>query len=69
VLILHTTDFSDHKIVPDHGVDYFAQEVIGGPSAFVLEPATREDYAVALQRKLVKEIAQSADAPRIRFAY
>ena len=66
---MHTTDFSDHRIVPDHGVDHFAHEVIGEPSGFVLEPATREDYAVALRRKLVKEIAQSADAPRIRFPY
>jgi hypothetical protein len=40
---------------------------MGGPSAFVLEPATREDDAVALRRKLVKEIAQIADTPGIRF--
>ena len=50
-------------------MDYFAQEVMGGPSAFVLEPATREDYAVALRRKSAKEIAQLAATPGIRFPY
>jgi hypothetical protein len=55
-----------HSGVLDHLVNYFAEEVIGGPSAFVLEPATREDYAVALRRKLVKEIALSGGTPGIR---
>ena len=56
----------EHRGFPDHLVNYFAQEVIGGPSAFVLEPASREDYAVALRRKLVKEIALSGGTHGIR---
>lgn len=40
---------------------YFAENVIGGPRAFVITPATRSDYATALRRKLVDEI--SLDAP------
>ena len=56
----------EHRGFADHLVNYFAQEVIGGPSAFVLEPASREDYAVALRRKLVKEIALSGGTHGIR---
>jgi hypothetical protein len=51
-----------HSGVPDHLVNYFAQEVIGGPSAFVLEPVSREDYAVALRRKLTREISHHIGA-------
>lgn len=40
--------------------DYFARNVIGGPNAFVMAPSTKEDYAVALRRKLVLEIGMSA---------
>jgi hypothetical protein len=39
---------------------YFAQNVIGGPNAFVIAPATKSDYAIALRRKLVVEIGMSA---------
>lgn len=40
---------------------YFRDNVIGGPGAFVIVPASPSDYATALRRKLVLEI--SAVAP------
>ncbi|MEI9430301.1 DUF1194 domain-containing protein [Mesorhizobium sp. Cs1299R1N3] len=40
---------------------YFAENVIGGPRAFVIAPASKSDYAVALRRKLVDEIGLSID--------
>jgi hypothetical protein len=45
---------------------YFAQNVIGGPNAFVIVPAAKRDYAVALRRKLVVEIGMSAKPPIAR---
>lgn len=36
---------------------YFAENVIGGPGAFVVVPATTNDYAAAIRRKLVDEIS------------
>lgn len=36
---------------------YFTTNVIGGPGAFVITPAGPDDYAIALRRKLVLEIA------------
>jgi hypothetical protein len=36
---------------------YFAENVIGGPGAFVVAPATTHDYAAAIRRKLVDEIS------------
>jgi hypothetical protein len=53
---------TEHRGFSNHLVDYFAEEVIGGPSAFVLEPTTREDYAVALRRKLTREISHHIGA-------
>lgn len=41
-------------------ISYFAQNVLGGPNAFVIAPATKSDYATALHRKLEVEIGRSA---------
>jgi hypothetical protein len=41
---------------------YFAEKVIGGPGAFVIEPADLGDYGKALRRKLVLEIADASGA-------
>jgi hypothetical protein len=49
--------------VRHHLVDYFAENVIGGAGAFAIEPATKNDYVVALRRKLVIEIGMSGNAP------
>lgn len=40
---------------------YFADNVIGGPSAFVMTPTGLSDYAAALRRKLVTEISLNVD--------
>jgi Protein of unknown function (DUF1194) len=40
---------------------YFADNVIGGPEAFVMTPTGPGDYATALRRKLVTEISMNAD--------
>lgn len=40
---------------------YFADNVIGGPRAFVIAPDTPDDYAAALRRKLVTEIGLSTE--------
>jgi hypothetical protein len=39
---------------------YFAQNVIGGPQAFVMSPTGPGDYATALRRKLVIEVSMNA---------
>ncbi|WP_406871902.1 DUF1194 domain-containing protein [Aminobacter sp. P9b] len=39
--------------------EYFDDNVIGGPRAFVIAPSTTSDYAAALRRKLVTEISAS----------
>lgn len=41
---------------------YFAKNVIGGPRAFVIEPASKSDFAVALRHKLVDEISLWIDS-------
>lgn len=48
----------------DHGSDcdlaaYFAENVIGGPQAFVMTPTAPGDYAMALRRKLVTEVSMN----------
>lgn len=43
--------------------EYFADNVIGGPRAFVIAPSTTSDYAAALRRKLVTEISTSTLPP------
>jgi hypothetical protein len=42
---------------------YFADNVIGGPQAFVISPTGPGDYAIALRRKLVTEISMNIDRP------
>jgi hypothetical protein len=37
--------------------EYFVANVIGGHAAFVMEADDKHDYAIALQRKLVREIS------------
>jgi hypothetical protein len=39
---------------------YFEQQVISGPDAFVMEANDYEDYAVAILRKLIREIGYPA---------
>jgi hypothetical protein len=39
---------------------YFAENVIGGPQAFVMSPTGPGDYAMALRRKLVTEVSMNA---------
>jgi hypothetical protein len=38
-------------------VEYFEAEVIGGPGAFVEAAKDRSDFAAALRRKMILEIA------------
>ncbi|QRM57105.1 DUF1194 domain-containing protein [Sinorhizobium sp. BG8] len=40
---------------------YFADNVIGGFQAFVMEPRAASDYTTALRRKLAREIALNSD--------
>lgn len=40
-----------------HLFHYYEKEVITGPDAFVMEIGAFEDYAMALRRKLIREIA------------
>ena len=39
---------------------YFEQQVIAGPRAFVMEAADYDDYALAILRKLIREIGNPA---------
>jgi hypothetical protein len=41
---------------------YFADNVIGGPEAFVIKPTGPGDYVTALRRKLVTEISMNVDS-------
>lgn len=41
-------------------VDYFTQNVVGGPGSFVIEPTRERDYTTALLRKLLVEIGLGA---------
>ena len=43
--------------IPTDLTRYFAEQVIGGPGAFVIAPSRKEDFARALRRKLSDEIA------------
>jgi Ca-activated chloride channel family protein len=44
-------------IGPDEGLpDYYRQQVIGGPNAFVIPAKTFKDYPDAIRRKLLREI-------------
>ena len=58
----------EHRGVPYSLAGYFAEEVIGGPSAFVIAPKTSDDYATALRRKLAIEIAVNDASPTPRAA-
>ncbi len=42
--------------------DYYRREVVGGPAAFVLAARTFGDFAAAMERKLVQEVAGGAPA-------
>lgn len=47
---------------PGYGLaSYFADNVIGGPQAFVMAPRDPGDFATALRRKLVTEISMNVD--------
>ncbi len=50
--------------VPTDLTRYFADEVIGGPGAFVIAPSRKEDFARALRRKLSDEIAMAVGKGR-----
>ncbi len=43
---------------------YYEAEVIAGPSAFAMAVASYDDFAVAMRRKLVREIADRGIPPR-----
>ena len=42
--------------------DYYHNNVIGGPAAFVIAAATFEDFGEAIRRKLIQEIADRGDS-------
>ncbi|MCA1407315.1 DUF1194 domain-containing protein [Ensifer sp. IC3342] len=42
-----------------HLLGYFTDNVIGGSGSFALEPATANDYALALRKKLQNEISKA----------
>ncbi len=47
--------------------DYYRNNVIGGPGAFVLTAKTFEDYPRAIRRKLLREITKPVvEAPRLK---
>lgn len=49
-------DGAENDFPPEYLVDYFETEVIGGPGAFVEPVTSRQNYANAIMRKLVREI-------------
>ncbi len=44
--------------------EHYRDNVIGGPGAFVVPADTFEDFSTAIQRKLIQEISQAANAAR-----
>lgn len=49
--------------IPHDLTRYFADNVIGGPNAFVMPLSTPRDYALALRWKMVREISRSISSP------
>jgi hypothetical protein len=47
---------------------YYRRYVVGGPSAFVLAARTFDDFAEAMLRKLVQEVAGAGPRPRLTVA-
>jgi Protein of unknown function (DUF1194) len=45
--------------------DYYRDNVIGGPGSFVLEVREFSDFADAVLRKLLREIARDGDKPKL----
>ncbi|MBB3769633.1 hypothetical protein FHS55_000219 [Angulomicrobium tetraedrale] len=58
----------DGKVPPEELIDYFLQEVIGGPGAFVMPVMNRQLYGEAIRAKLVREIADGPMEPRFSAA-
>jgi hypothetical protein len=44
--------------------DYYANNVITGPDAFVMQVSTFEDFSYAFRRKLIREISPRAVSER-----
>lgn len=55
-LVILTDEVDLGTLADDLIVAYFEREVIGGPGAFVLVADSFDDFAVAIRRKLVREI-------------
>ncbi|MEX2644364.1 MAG: DUF1194 domain-containing protein [Acetobacterales bacterium] len=49
------------RVPPEYLEEYYRDEVIGGPGAFMVVAENFEDFVTAIHRKLLKEIADAGD--------
>lgn len=55
-LVILTEEVDLGTLADDIIVEHFERKVIGGPGAFVMVAGSFDDFAVAIRRKLVREI-------------
>lgn len=55
-LLQGVLDGAEDDFPPEYLIDYYRNEVIGGPGAFVEPVTARQNYSAAILRKLIREI-------------
>lgn len=63
-LVIHQQDYSLGELANIDLREHYANNVIGGPGAFMMTASDFEDFRVAIRRKLVREIIGPVSASR-----
>ena len=63
-LVIHQQDYSLGELANIDLREHYANNVIGGPGAFMMTASDFEDFRVAIRRKLVREIMGPVSASR-----
>lgn len=63
-LVIHQQDYSLGELANVDLREHYANNVIGGPGAFMMTASDFEDFRVAIRRKLVREIIGPVSASR-----
>ena len=63
-LVIHQQDYSLGELANIDLREHYANNVIGGPGAFMMTASDFEDFALAIRRKLVREIIGPVSASR-----
>ncbi len=62
--MIHQQDYSLGELANIDLREHYANNVIGGPGAFMMTASDFEDFRVAIRRKLVREIIGPVSASR-----